>query len=214
MNIRNIQPTTEYELREYDGPRPSSMQAIRWGAHPIADWKDCEGRCQITAIYGDRGVNITVDKTFVPADTQWPNREVFESEWLGCRWHKAHVEGDPETTEEIQKMLYDLDEAREKFSQDFDHRLAGFTFRGLTFREAIQVLLNLREEGILFPDSALETLAVYVEEERQACPDVQGYLDSNPIEAGDVAPIARLMSQVGAEQESESETLAGSVSAG
>ena len=161
----------EYRLSSFDSrEKYSYMETLRWGDELDVRWHDCEGRSQISLQQSaGNGINIDVHSKCVPEDYEYPHPELFGTDWLYVRWHKAD-------NEEISGKLYDMEEAHGTACRPFNHRLAGTSYRNLSYREAIEVLLYLKDEGIIFPDSLITKIAVYIEEEEKATPKTTEWL--------------------------------------
>lgn len=163
----------EYRLDSYgDKENHSHLEAIRWSDELDVRWHDCEGKSQISLQQMvSNGIAIHVHIKCVPEDYEYPHPELFGTDWLYVRPHKAD-------NKEISDKLYDMEEAHSNACRAFEHRLAGTSYRNLSYREAIEVLLYLKDEGIVFPDSLINRIAVYIEEEEKATPKASEWLAS------------------------------------
>lgn len=169
-------PATFYQLRGHGTQEDENDTAYHlmmgWQSDVTARWSDCEGKCQISLrrnMHG--GFTIDVSESYVPQDCELPHKEIFATDWIECRPHKAD-------DEEISGKLYDIENAHESMSRPFEHRLAGTRFEYLSARAAIEVLLYLKDEGVVFPEDILHELAVSIEEDKRYTPRASEWLES------------------------------------
>ena len=157
-------------LRCWQSAQPNVMLTHRT-ADILCDWTECEGHCQITVRMDGSGVSIQAATESPPSDWEAPYKELFSTEWV-------HIKPETNGEDMIADKLYEIKQERVSASRPIRLRYAGGCWEPLTFREALECLLELRSEGWLFPDSVLGTLADYIQEENLACPKAEKYLES------------------------------------
>lgn len=162
-------------LRCWQSGQPNLMLTHRT-ADILCDWTECEGHCQITVRMNGSGVSVEAHTEAPPPDWDPPHKELLGTEWARiCHERICHEKTGDDL---IGDHLAEMKQSRRDASLPIDLRYAGGRWEPLTFREALECLLLLREEGWIFPESVLETLAEYIAEETLACPLSSEYLTS------------------------------------
>ena len=170
---------TEYRLTGSTGEEREpfvALTAVRWGI-PDVTWRDCEGKSQIRMRSTGHAITISVSRMHVPEECKFPHPEALTTF------------GDTEK-EAANTSAY------KSFVRTFEHRLAGTWYRDLTCREAIEVLLHLKSEGIVFPDAAMDDLAAQIEGEEKATPKAAEFLASREATLNDVEHLSGFINKL------------------